>query len=208
MFAYLRFLRKTNFYCNLCGKGYARAPELEAHENSYDHQHKKRLKEMKAMTRNPTAAVSSSRAEKRRRENNEMISVNLQDGGKDRDRIKGEGKISERGFRPIGFASAVSSELNEDVDKDMESEDDSRDEDEYRIVEGPLPWEKLGELDQLLDLNVMRPKEVQRHVDARNEHMRTRRDQSFYDEIWRKVDLKNMADMGSESPPRALGLGA
>ncbi|KAF2226366.1 hypothetical protein BDZ85DRAFT_211147, partial [Elsinoe ampelina] len=70
----------TPFFCTLCSKGYARAPELEAHENSYDHQHKKRLKEMKSLTRNPTAAVKDSRAEKRRRENSEMISVNIAEG--------------------------------------------------------------------------------------------------------------------------------
>ncbi|KAI5815606.1 hypothetical protein BZA77DRAFT_294078 [Pyronema omphalodes] len=37
------------FYCTLCSKGYSRIHEFEAHENSYDHQHKKRFQEMKAM---------------------------------------------------------------------------------------------------------------------------------------------------------------
>ena len=62
----------------MCGKGYARINEFEAHENSYDHQHRKRLKEMKALTRNPTAAVRDNRAEKKRKEKSEMLSLNLQ----------------------------------------------------------------------------------------------------------------------------------
>lgn len=37
------------FYCTLCSKGYSRVHEYEAHENSYDHQHKKRFQEMKAL---------------------------------------------------------------------------------------------------------------------------------------------------------------
>ncbi|KAF8539753.1 hypothetical protein BDD12DRAFT_836765 [Trichophaea hybrida] len=40
---------RFSFYCTLCSKGYQRIHEFEAHENSYDHQHKKRFQEMKAM---------------------------------------------------------------------------------------------------------------------------------------------------------------
>lgn len=40
---------RFTFYCTLCSKGYQRIHEFEAHENSYDHQHKKRFQEMKAM---------------------------------------------------------------------------------------------------------------------------------------------------------------
>nr|OQO29292.1 hypothetical protein B0A51_04086 [Rachicladosporium sp. CCFEE 5018] len=42
------------FFCELCQKGYARMNEYEAHEGSYDHQHRKRLKEMKSLTRDPS----------------------------------------------------------------------------------------------------------------------------------------------------------
>ncbi|CAZ80094.1 unnamed protein product [Tuber melanosporum] len=57
--------RKT-FYCDLCSKGYSRSNEYEAHENSYDHQHKKRFQEMKAMQRDP-ASVERRRERERRR---------------------------------------------------------------------------------------------------------------------------------------------
>jgi ssRNA-specific RNase YbeY (16S rRNA maturation enzyme) len=50
----------------MCNKGYQRITELETHENGYDHQHRKRMKEMKQITRNPTAAVRNSRSEKKR----------------------------------------------------------------------------------------------------------------------------------------------
>ncbi|KIX02661.1 uncharacterized protein Z518_08603 [Rhinocladiella mackenziei CBS 650.93] len=40
---------RSAFFCSLCQKGYSRMNEFEAHESSYDHQHKKRLKEMKEM---------------------------------------------------------------------------------------------------------------------------------------------------------------
>jgi Zinc-finger double-stranded RNA-binding len=40
---------RSAFYCDLCSKGYSRQNEFDAHESSYDHQHKKRLKEMKSM---------------------------------------------------------------------------------------------------------------------------------------------------------------
>ncbi|GLJ31004.1 hypothetical protein SUGI_0619840 [Cryptomeria japonica] len=41
-------IRKT-FFCELCNKQYKLAVEFEAHLSSYDHNHKKRFKEMKEM---------------------------------------------------------------------------------------------------------------------------------------------------------------
>ncbi len=32
---------RKSFHCDLCNKGYGRINELEAHESSYDHLHKK-----------------------------------------------------------------------------------------------------------------------------------------------------------------------
>ncbi|KAK5056053.1 hypothetical protein LTR84_012604 [Exophiala bonariae] len=42
---------RSAFFCSLCQKGYSRMNEFEAHQSSYDHQHKKRLKDMKEMQR-------------------------------------------------------------------------------------------------------------------------------------------------------------
>eukprot|EP00197_Chlamydomonas_leiostraca_P002226 CAMPEP_0202859708 /NCGR_PEP_ID=MMETSP1391-20130828/1705_1 /ASSEMBLY_ACC=CAM_ASM_000867 /TAXON_ID=1034604 /ORGANISM="Chlamydomonas leiostraca, Strain SAG 11-49" /LENGTH=237 /DNA_ID=CAMNT_0049538765 /DNA_START=68 /DNA_END=777 /DNA_ORIENTATION=+ len=45
---------KKTFYCELCHKQYEKAMELEEHLSSYDHHHKKRLAEMRAMQNNRT----------------------------------------------------------------------------------------------------------------------------------------------------------
>jgi hypothetical protein len=50
------------FYCTLCSKGYSRIHEFEAHENSYDHQHKKRFLEMKALQKKPARRGSNDRS--------------------------------------------------------------------------------------------------------------------------------------------------
>lgn len=52
--------------------------EFEAHEGSYDHQHRKRLKEMKQMTKDPTAAARAREAENR---NAGLQSVSMGPGG-------------------------------------------------------------------------------------------------------------------------------
>ncbi|KAF2769668.1 hypothetical protein EJ03DRAFT_351164 [Teratosphaeria nubilosa] len=66
----------------LCQKGYARMNDFEAHEGSYDHQHRKRLKEMKQLTKDPNAA---SKAERERKANEEAglktINLNLSSAG-------------------------------------------------------------------------------------------------------------------------------
>ncbi|PUU81204.1 hypothetical protein B9Z19DRAFT_1167171 [Tuber borchii] len=88
--------RKT-FYCDLCSKGYSRSNEYEAHENSYDHQHKKRFQEMKAMQRDPASA--ERRRERERRRMDEGIAV-----------IKPikieEKKVVSGGFKKGGFKNA------------------------------------------------------------------------------------------------------
>ncbi|PKA59656.1 SURP and G-patch domain-containing protein 1-like protein [Apostasia shenzhenica] len=53
---------KKVFYCNLCNKQYKLAMEFEAHLSSYDHNHRKRFKEMREMH------GGSSRDDRQRRE--------------------------------------------------------------------------------------------------------------------------------------------
>lgn len=66
---------RMSFHCDLCNKGYARLPEWEAHEASYDHQHTKRLKEMKQMQKDPAAAQRARKAERRADESGGMIRI-------------------------------------------------------------------------------------------------------------------------------------
>ncbi|KAL4738110.1 hypothetical protein BDV11DRAFT_190313 [Aspergillus similis] len=55
----------SSFTCTLCNKSYSRHPEYEAHIGSYDHQHRKRLQELKQLSRDPNAAEKARRAEKK-----------------------------------------------------------------------------------------------------------------------------------------------
>ncbi|BDA46673.1 probable G patch domain-containing protein 8 [Coccomyxa sp. Obi] len=58
---------KRNLYCDTCHKQYKSAAELDTHLSSYDHHHKKRLIEMKAMTAERTRG-ERERKERRRAE--------------------------------------------------------------------------------------------------------------------------------------------
>ncbi|OQD97542.1 hypothetical protein PENSOL_c012G03001 [Penicillium solitum] len=55
----------SSFTCSLCNKSYSRHPEYEAHIGSYDHQHRKRLQDLKQLTRDPNAAEKNRRAERK-----------------------------------------------------------------------------------------------------------------------------------------------
>ncbi|KAI9830430.1 MAG: hypothetical protein M1819_005682 [Sarea resinae] len=66
---------RKSFFCELCQKGYSRMNEFEAHESSYDHQHKKRLKEMKQMQRDPLASSKARRAERKADEKSGLITI-------------------------------------------------------------------------------------------------------------------------------------
>ncbi|MCJ1308800.1 hypothetical protein MMC25_002455 [Agyrium rufum] len=49
--------------------------EFEAHESSYDHQHTKRLKEMKQMQRDPNAVSKARKAERKADEKSGLITI-------------------------------------------------------------------------------------------------------------------------------------
>ncbi|KAK4863195.1 hypothetical protein LT330_001973 [Penicillium expansum] len=55
----------SSFTCSLCNKSYSRHPEYEAHIGSYDHQHRKRLQDLKQLTRDPNAVEKNRRAERK-----------------------------------------------------------------------------------------------------------------------------------------------
>ena len=88
-----------SFYCDLCQKGYTRMNEYEAHLSSYDHSHKQRLKDMKAMVRDPNAAA---RARKQEAKADGVISIKLGDGSN----TSGGGGFKKGGFKKSGFKSA------------------------------------------------------------------------------------------------------
>ncbi|KAM0714372.1 hypothetical protein Q7P37_010159 [Cladosporium fusiforme] len=65
---------RMSFFCELCQKGYARMNEFQAHESSYDHSHRMRLKEMKQLTKDTGGGL---RGNKSSTTNNEIQSISL-----------------------------------------------------------------------------------------------------------------------------------
>ncbi|EME41919.1 hypothetical protein DOTSEDRAFT_82071 [Dothistroma septosporum NZE10] len=66
------------FFCDLCQKGYSRMPDFEAHQSSYDHLHRRRLKETRQMTKDPGAAARAREADS---QNSGLKSIALPSGG-------------------------------------------------------------------------------------------------------------------------------
>ncbi|KAM0547861.1 hypothetical protein ACHAPJ_010208 [Fusarium lateritium] len=91
---------QKSFYCQLCSKGYSRMNDYEAHLGSYDHSHKQRLKDMKAMVRDPNAG---SRARKAEAKADGIISIKLP--GQETATASGGG-FKKGGFKKSGFKSA------------------------------------------------------------------------------------------------------
>ena len=55
--------------------------EFEAHEGSYDHQHRKRLMEMRKLTKDPSAAARARAAEERQNAESGLKSISVPLGG-------------------------------------------------------------------------------------------------------------------------------
>jgi len=77
--------------------------EYEAHLSSYDHQHKQRLKDMKAMVKDPTAA---SRARKLEQKEQGVISIKLGDAASSASGGGLGGGFKKGGFKKTGFKAA------------------------------------------------------------------------------------------------------
>ncbi|KAK3290320.1 uncharacterized protein B0H64DRAFT_62778 [Chaetomium fimeti] len=105
-----------SFYCQLCQKGYSRMNDYEAHLSSYDHSHKQRLKDMKAMVRDPAATARARRQEQKAEG---VISIKLGEaaaaggggiggggGGGAGGAAAGGGGFKKGGFKKTGFKSA------------------------------------------------------------------------------------------------------
>ncbi|KAI5852960.1 hypothetical protein DFP73DRAFT_24569 [Morchella snyderi] len=98
---------RKSFYCELCSKGYSRMNEFEAHENSYDHQHKKRFQEMKAMQRDPSTAEKRRERERRQDEKAGVITIKPLKLAADEKKAGG--------FKKGGFKSAFGKEEEKKV---------------------------------------------------------------------------------------------
>ncbi|KAG5998345.1 hypothetical protein E4U43_002439 [Claviceps pusilla] len=93
---------QKSFYCSLCSKGYSRMNDYEAHLSSYDHSHKQRLKDMKAMVRDPNAGARARKAEAKA---DGLVSIKLP-GGQDAASSTAGAGFKKGGFKKSGFKSA------------------------------------------------------------------------------------------------------
>ncbi|CAM1501548.1 Fc.00g035320.m01.CDS01 [Cosmosporella sp. VM-42] len=91
---------QKSFYCNLCSKGYSRMNDYEAHLSSYDHSHKQRLKDMKAMVRDPNAGARARKAEAKAEG---LVSIKL---ATQETPTGTGGGFKKGGFKKSGFKSA------------------------------------------------------------------------------------------------------
>ncbi|WQF83363.1 Putative Zinc finger C2H2-type [Colletotrichum destructivum] len=94
-----------SFYCSLCSKGYSRMNDYEAHLSSYDHSHKQRLKDMKAMVRDPNAGARARKAEAKA---DGLVSIKLASNEQPQ-QAAAAGGFKKGGFKKSGFKSAFSS---------------------------------------------------------------------------------------------------
>lgn len=79
--------------------------DYEAHLSSYDHSHKQRLKDMKAMVRDPAAAARARRQEQRAGEG--VISIKLGEAASQASSGGGGGGgFKKGGFKKTGFTAA------------------------------------------------------------------------------------------------------
>ncbi|PHH90829.1 hypothetical protein CDD83_2541 [Cordyceps sp. RAO-2017] len=97
---------QKSFYCALCSKGYSRMNEYEAHLSSYDHTHKQRLKDMKAMVRDPNAGARARKAEAKA---DGLVSIKFEDKDKGSQSASAAGAGKKPGFKRSGFKSAFAS---------------------------------------------------------------------------------------------------
>lgn len=75
--------------------------DYEAHLGSYDHSHKQRLKDMKAMVRDPNAGARARKAEARA---DGLISIKVPEGGTAAGTSAG---FKKGGFKKSGFKSTM-----------------------------------------------------------------------------------------------------
>lgn len=194
---------KKNYTCDLCNKGYDRALDLDSHLNSYDHQHRQRMRDMKTGLRHPPGGG------KRKAEKSDMVAIDLSSVNKAKGGTKGAGKKDAAGSRPPGWPApkttvAIEGDLTDpeaaqarpgrplgDTKPVDVADEEVRDE---KMIDMPPLWEELDGIDELVDLGPHRPPEAQRLTDMSNAWMSARGNVEMYDDIWEQVEqIRNRA---------------
>ncbi|CEJ89570.1 Putative C2H2 type zinc finger domain-containing protein [[Torrubiella] hemipterigena] len=95
---------QKSFYCELCAKGYTRMNDYEAHLSSYDHSHKQRLKDMKAMVRDSSAGARARKADDKA---GGLLSIKLPSSGAGAANTTAGAGFKKGGFKKSGFKSTM-----------------------------------------------------------------------------------------------------
>lgn len=134
----------SSFTCTLCNKSYSRHPEYEAHISSYDHQHRKRLQDLKQLSRDPNAAEKARRAERKADAEAGLRVIDAPSGGAT---SGGGGPSGGGGFKKGGFKSSFASVKGPaaPVKKNVLGDDDEEEDHTPKIQPGaaaPKPTEQ------------------------------------------------------------------
>ncbi|KAL4868938.1 hypothetical protein BDV12DRAFT_89830 [Aspergillus spectabilis] len=127
----------SSFTCTLCNKSYSRHPEYEAHIGSYDHQHRKRLQDLKQLSRDPLAAEKARRAEKKA---DAEAGLRVLDPAKTGTGPSTGGSGGSGGFKKGGFKSSFTSVKGpaaSGAPKKNVLGDDDEDGEDRLVAEGP-----------------------------------------------------------------------
>lgn len=117
----------SSFTCTLCNKSYSRHPEYESHISSYDHQHRKRLQDLKQLSRDPNAAEKARRSERKAdaEAGLRVIDNTTASGGTTSSTGNSGGKGG--GFKKGGFKSSFASVKGGPVKKNVLGDEDEGD---------------------------------------------------------------------------------
>ena len=122
--------------------------DYEAHLSSYDHSHKQRLKDMKAMVRDPNAAARARKAEAKA---DGVISIKIGEGGPGAGGAApgGGAGFKKGGFKKSGFKSAFVAVDGDDAEVVAPGPEkkEARIRDELRDKEIPVVHSSLVESD-------------------------------------------------------------
>ncbi|OKL62863.1 hypothetical protein UA08_02122 [Talaromyces atroroseus] len=126
----------SSFTCTLCNKSYSRHPEYEAHIGSYDHQHRKRLQDLKQLSRDPNAAERARKAERKADAEAGLVRVNNNNNNNNSSNATATSSTgaSGGGFKKGGFKSSFTAvkgpaAVTPSVKKNVLRDDDDDDND-------------------------------------------------------------------------------
>ena len=119
-----------------------------------------------------------------------MISINLQTepGVKASNASSNATTSSNRpGGWPADMAPTVMASVTDNLATEGRKEAVGRKEEEEKWEERPIQWDELDGLDELLDVDTLRPATVQRAIEGHTAYVNARGDADVQADIWRRV---------------------